>query len=35
MGVIRRFDFYIRGAVVTTADTLMTIVPEGTGIEVD
>src|SRR5215475_369045 len=34
-GTIQGLKIHTPGAVVTTADTLMTIVPDGTGIEVD
>jgi hemolysin D len=34
-GTVQGLKIHTSGAVVTTADTLMTIVPDGTGIEVD
>jgi hemolysin D len=34
-GTVQGLKIHTTGAVVTTADTLMTIVPDGTGIEVD
>jgi hemolysin D len=34
-GTVQNVKIHTPGAVVTTADTLMTIVPDGTGIEVD